>query len=434
MMLSGCDRSEEVEILASNQVIWSSPLGSNRLDYDSQLGISQYKHPANALTVDVDSPTIRTELLFFPFDPKSSFDLLVKASKSAPAVPIGNSVGYLHQGGANSYNVGAGLVLFNGLKPQSIRSAYMRRHGECEFEVSWDTLLEAVLGTINDSSGEADCNSLFCPNFDVHYTQRAATSYLRQNGVNGQGGFGLFIRGEVSFDSPVIDDLSFYGKAAYDISLPGPEDPSELPRGLPLFKVAAGPYAGTWDCSPSPFTTCPHADVRKDVRDNLSNATVQLRELLGECAAAPVDANCETAADCDRTGIALFLSSGAQLEALTRGMSQPRAIQFGNALTNEQNWRCGPVTQTCADLLGREATSENVCQLKLEATDVVAMPNSFSLVWYPGDPGQNPITAAQALYLGLTNRQQFDTLAELCSSASATRVRAFVRRTDNSSH
>lgn len=62
------------------------------------------------------------------------------------------------------------------------------------------------------------------------------------------------------------------------------------------------------------------------------------------------------------------------------------------------------------------------------------MPNSFSLVWYPGDPGQNPVTAAQALYLGLTYRQQFDTLAQLCSPVLSSRVRAFVRRQDLTKH
>lgn len=434
MLLAGCAQSEEVQILANNQVIWSSPLGSNRLEYDSQLGISQYKHPAKTLTVDVDSPARRTELLFFPFDPKSSFDLLVKASSSAPTVPVGNSVRYLHQGGAASYGVGAALVLANGLKPQSIRGVYQRRHGECELEVSWNTLFKEVLAQVDDSSGEGDCNGLFCPDYDVHYTQRAATSYLRQKGVNGQGGFGLFIRGGVEFDSPVIDDLSFHGKAGYDISLPGDEDPPELPRGLPIFKVSAGPFAGTWDCSPSPFTTCPHTDVRNDVRGQLSSATTKLNAIIAECATAPFEASCETAADCDDTFQAQALANGARTEAQDRGMSLSRANEFSSALRSPDNWRCTPVTKTCADLFGVEPIAENVCQLELRATDVVAMPNSFSLVWYPGDPGQNPVTAAQGLYLGLTELGLIDQLAQLCSPAPATRARAFVRLVDNSSH
>jgi hypothetical protein len=56
------------------------------------------------------------------------------------------------------------------------------------------------------------------------------------------------------------------------------------------------------------------------------------------------------------------------------------------------------------------------------------MPDSFSLVWYPGDSSSGPVTAAGALYLALQNTQQVDQLADLCTPTAATKTRSFVRR------
>jgi hypothetical protein len=388
--------------------------------------MSQYKQPPYLLTVDVDSDAQRTELLFFPFDPQTSFVPLSKSGGSAPVAPKGNAVGFLHAGGVATYQVGSSLALMNGLQPQSIRGHHQRRHGECELEVSWKTLLDAVLAGVDDSSGEGECNALFCPDYDVHYTKRVATSYLRQVGTRGQGGFGMFFEGETEFDSPVIDDLSFYGKAAYDLRL------SEA--GLPELVVAAGPFSGTWNCSSSPFATCPREDVEDSVIEGMAEATGKLNGIFEECLFAPIEADCETAVDCADDIQVVFLASGARQEAEQRGMTLAIAAQFESALLDSANWRCAPVTNTCAALTGADPTPEPTCQLRLAATDVVSMPDRFGLVWYPEDPGAEPVTAAQGLYLGLSFLGQTDELLQLCSPRPATRARSFVRVVDNSSH
>lgn len=246
--------------------------------------------------------------------------------------------------------------------------------------------------------------------------------------------FGLLIHGETAFDSPFLDDLSFFGKAAYDVEVSDGTRDDGVEAGLPAFTVAAGPYANTWDCSPSPFTDCPEGDVKNGVISALRGVASTLNKSIAECASAPTQASCETLDDCDGTFQAIALGNAARKEALDRGMSEQRATEFRDAILERSNWSCAPVTQTCADLFGVDPDPDNVCQLKLRATDVVGMPGAFSLVLYPGDPGQNPVTAAQGLYLGLTELGQVDTLAQLCSPLSKTRARAFVKRVDNSTH
>lgn len=422
-----------MQVLANNQVVWSSPLGSNRLSLDSDLGIGQLKHPTSTLAAHVDSPTRRTELLFLPNDAQASFKSLTAANSNDPSVPAGLSAGFVHPGGTATYPVGTALVALNGLKPQSIRTLYQRKHGECELEVQWDSLFRMVLAQLNSTYGEdPDCRDFWCPNFFKVIDHRVATSYLRKRGVNGQGGFGVFFLGSTYFDSNYIDDLSFYGKVAYDVSLS--DGSREVEQGLPEFTVSAGPHAGTWDCSWSPFTVCPEEEVEGAVKSGLSGAAGTLNDIIAECATAPLSANCETPEDCDGTPTAIALANNAHDEAIARGMSEARASEFRAQVRDPASWTCAPVKQTCADLFGAEPNPDRVCQMKLRATDVIAMPNSFSIVWYPGDPGQNPVTAAQALYLGLTRLGQSDVLAQLCSPVQPTRARAFVKRVDDSPH
>ncbi len=423
-------------------MVWASSLGSDRLYLDQQLAISDHETPAETLTVRVDAPDTGVELLFMPYDADASYTSLTELScpyplfpnicnsPTPPSIPDGVGVSYLHQGGAKTYYVGAGLLLRNGGfdNSQSIRSVYQRRHGECELEIKWESLIDQVFKRVGDSSGEAegdDCNFLFCPNYDQHFDSRVGTSFLRRTSIGaGQGGFGLYVTGEVHFDSPAIDDLSFLAKVAYDVNLAG---------GLPEFSVAAGPYARTYDCSAWP-TKCPHGDVQNGAKDGLKDAVSQLNDIVAECAAAPTEDPCEVAANCALTKTSLDLGFAAREEAKLRGFSLDLADQAFAAVRSEKNWRCAPVSSTCASLTGAQPTDGPVCQLELRALDLVPMPDSFSLVWYPlGNPVVE-ITAAEALYLALTFAGDTEQLGNLCSAQPLARGRAFVRRVDNTSH
>jgi hypothetical protein len=166
----------------------------------------------------------------------------------------------------------------------------------------------------------------------------------------------------------------------------------------------------------------------------MAEATGKLNGIFEECLFAPIEADCETAVDCAEGLQALVLGAGARDEALQRGMAGALADKFQDAIGDVHNWRCAPITTTCATLIGADASSARTCQLRLAATDVVPMPNSFGLVWYPEDPGAAPVTGAQALYLSLQFYDRVDDLNRICSARPATRARSFVRVVDNSSH
>lgn len=200
--------------MVGNNVVYSAPLGADRLQRDTQLGVSQYQSSVRAR---VDSPRRRTELLFFTMDPETSFTTLQATNRNPMGNFPGTAAGFVHDGGQQTYYAGLALLNANG-PPTSVRGMCERVHGECELRVGWSELLDVVLAGIKNSSGEADCNEFFCPDYDTKFTDRVARSYLRQSnpsqiGGPGRGGFGLHIRGNVEFDSPVIDDLTFYGRA-----------------------------------------------------------------------------------------------------------------------------------------------------------------------------------------------------------------------------
>lgn len=329
----------------------------------------------------------------------------------------------MHDGGQQTYYAGLALLNVNG-PPTSVRGMFERVHGECALWVGWSELLDVVLAGIKNSSGEADCNEFFCPDYDTKFTDRVARSYLRQSnpsqiGGPGRGGFGLHIRGNVEFDSPVIDDLTFYGRALYDVT---------LQEGLPYFSVSGGPWSDTWNSSSGP-AKCPHTDVQNSVKTKLNEATGQLNTAMRECAAVPINLPCDTAEACAMSFPAVALASAAFNEAFTvRGLPENRAERFRDALTSPSNWTCAPVAANCAALTGAEATQDPVCQLNLRATDLVPMPDAFSLVWYAGDSSRSQVTAAAALYLALQNQQQAAQLERLCTPLPATTLRSFVRR------
>jgi hypothetical protein len=427
--------NQEIKVRANGSLVWDTPkLLPNALYLEPQLGLAQHQHPSSILTAHVDAPDVRHELLFFRVNPQASFDTLLTDSHDAPQIPDGNAVGYLHAGGAASYEAGAGLVLFNGIVPQSIRGVYTRRHGECELEVKWGSLLNAVMAEIDDGSAEADCNKVFCPNYDQSYSERVGMSYLRKGGNT--GGFGVFVKGKVEFDSPFIDDMSFYGKVAYDLKKDG--------KGMPVFSVAGGPLADAWDCSDSPFTDCPHGGVKDGVKKVMHEAPQRLNDIVGQCLKAPLGAACNQPADCTALTEVKLLALGASQAAVQRGFTEQRQQQLSQQLLDANNWACAPVSQECAALSGAQATSAKQCQLNLRPSDVVVMPDSFSLVWYVDNQdvtGQftGPPTAAEALYLGLVtlagvNPDAAAQLANLCTPLKPTRARPFVRVVDNSDH
>ena len=370
---TACGDTGDVEILVNGNVVWTSPLSADYLARSQNLGIAHHLTPPQTVTARVSSPLKNRELLFFPIDPQLSYEVIAD-QQDAPIIPTELAAGFLHPGGNKNYFVGASLFFANGgVLPRSIHALYQRQHGECEAEVQWSTLFDAVTASIDDSSGEGDCNLLFCPNFAVTYDQRVATSYLRQVNVSflggtGRGGFGLFIKGDTHFDSPFIDDLRFSGNVAYDLT---------NSAGLPRFTIAKGPYAQAWNCSPSPATTCPHGDVNDGIRDGLREAATTLNDLFAQCLVAPIDVNCESSDNCVSNFSTAFLANAAEQEALARGMSAGRAAQFEAALLNKNNWSCAPITEACADLTGSEPTEEKTCQLKLRAADIVPMPDTF---------------------------------------------------------
>ncbi|MEZ4220761.1 MAG: hypothetical protein R3B13_07500 [Polyangiaceae bacterium] len=432
LALAGCGDPGEVQIQSFGGTIWSSPLGADYLTRPQNLGISSHEAPPETLTARVDSERTRPELLFFPFDPQITFDV-IQDQQNSPLLPTLLSPGFVHPGGLRNYFVGAALYYGNGgVTPRSIQGLYQRIHGECELEVKWESLFKAIAGKLDDYSGEV-CNDLFCPDFDISYDERVLTSYLRQVNVTalggtGRGGFGLFIKGDAEFDSPAVGDVRFSGNAAYDLVNIG---------GLPAFRISKGPYAQSWDCSSSPFVACPNGDVKDGVKDGLRAAEGQLDSAVGECATAPVTEipPCEYDINCSQNFVTAGIALSARTEALARGFGLPRAQQYESALLTESNWTCAPVTERCAALTGADATGDKVCQVKLRAADIVPMPNSFSLVWYRGDgPQSGNVTAAAALYLALQNAGNTDGLAELCSPLRNTYSRKFTRFVDNSSH
>lgn len=229
--------------------------------------------PPNTLQLHVNSPLKNVELLSFPFNAEDAFNSVQNnpcipspfgfsfCSVPEPGVPSGKAIGIIHQGDDHTFGIGSLLSTFNGQSPEAMKSLYMRQHGLCETEVPWSDLLGAIL---SQAKGEGGCSgdTIFgCFNWSTKLTRRVETSYLRRAGVNGRGGFGLYLEGLASFSSPFLDDLSFAAKAGYDVTL----DDS----GHPAFTVSAGPYTRTWDCSPSPFTTCQDAKVSKDLTDSL---------------------------------------------------------------------------------------------------------------------------------------------------------------------
>jgi hypothetical protein len=408
---------------------------------DSELGLSQYTQPPSTLQVHVDSPLSPYELLFFPFDADDSFESIQKypcvpspvvgttCSVTQPEVPAGHALGHMHRGGDHTVGIGTLLGLANGGTAQAIKSLYMRRHGECETEVRWEGLLGAVLSGIKNSS---DCKDtwLGCFDYDVKFSKRIAISYLRQQWPYGRGGFGLYVDGETSFDSPFICDLDFAGKAGYDVTLSD--------EGLPVFGVSAGPFARAWNCSSSPACTCKNSDVRDGVKDDLKNdVTAGLNELIAECLAVPANTlgppTCTSAEDCAVGLTASILGGAAVDEAKARGADDARREAFRAAMTEPTNWTCARVKPECSALTQSEPTTEPVCQLKLRARDLIPMPDSLSLVWYTGGLGGPSPTAAEALYLALTNLGQSDALSALCTQPSSTfwgmPLRAFARVT-----
>jgi hypothetical protein len=430
--VSGCssDGGYPVEIHVNGGRVFGSQLSPDRLLLDQQLGIGGLSQPPNTLTAPVDSPSRNHELLFFPFDAAESWESIVDCkpytgtndcSVPRPTAPTAIAGGFIHDGGAREYGVG---TLFNLLNepPQSIRSLYMRRHGECESAVPWQDLLDAVVSEIKGESGCGD-SFLGCFDFETSFSRRIAISYLRQvpslaAGIDsGRGGFGLHIEGDTTFDSPFLCDLKFVGKAGYDAVLSS--------QGLPVFEVATGPQVRAFDCSLSPFCSCQYSEVRDGVKDSLKDKVRKgLNETFEECLAIPAfnlgPATCTEPADCSNGATATILGIYAAQQAEARGADLPRREAFRTAMQDPNNWTCAPVKQECAALTGADATEDSVCQLKLRARNIVPMPDSVSLVWYEGGLGGQPPTAAEALYLALTQSNQADNLARLCTDPSFT--------------
>lgn len=292
-------------------------------------------------------------------------------------------------------------------------------------------LIGAVLERVKEDEGEnclgevcpfgKNCRPWWCPDYTQTFDERVGTSYLRRVGINGQGGFAIYARGETSFDSLLLDDLSFFGQAAYDVVLND--------DGLAKIEVAAGPQRSVWDCSASPLTYCPRGQVRDEItkalRDDLPK---QLNETLADCSAAPVETiglSCATASECSSSFEAAILANSAREQADNRGLGNPE--RFRAALLAEENWRCAPVSEACGQLLGSTPSEVPVCQIELRARDLVPMPDTLSLVWYQGDPGSADPNAAEALYLGLQELGRDEELEQLCTPWDAQRTRGFAR-------
>lgn len=120
---------------------------------------------------------------------------------------------------------------------------------------------------------------------------------------------------------------------------------------------------------------------------------------------------------------AVLLAAAAHSEVLRRsGGDDALAESMRSVLLSEENWRCAPVTATCAAVLGTDPVPTPTCQLRLQATDIIAMPESFSLVWHAEGAGREPTTTGQALFLALTYGERSEDLTRLCSPLKTTNL------------
>lgn len=415
--------SHPVEILVNGNPEWQSQLGSDALVLDEQLGLGWAKQPPRDIWLHVDSPGSNVELLSFPFEADASFRNIDSCSNVIDCghveltVPEGVALGYVHHGGEVDLPIGGLLSVEQPPppKPVSIRSFYMRRHGECERAVRWKDLLDAIVSQIKSESDCSDQGWLGCFDWTTSFDKRVVTSYLRQVdsiedlGGRGRGGFGLGLAGDTEFDSPFVCDLEFKASAGYDVVLSD--------AGFPEVRVSSGPFARAYGCSDSPFFSCHEGDVQDGVKASLAGTvTTRLNDTIEKCLAVPLGLEtCTKPSQCVDDISVILLAIAARKEAVDRGATVAHADLIRDALLSEANWRCAPVAPACTGLTGSEPTEGPVCQLELRARDIVPMPDSLSLVWLVNGYGFSEPTAAEALYLGLVELERADDLARLCT-------------------
>lgn len=428
---AGC--RQDVEVKADNTVIWGAPMGAHRLDPTPEL--AGYVHPTVPLTVDVSAADKDTELVFFPQDPEQSYTPFTVNSTALGARPETTAVGYVHRGGERTYNFGLGLYTMNLNQPQSLAAVYQRDHGECELEIAWDTVLAAVVEqvpsvTIDEKRVSLCKVSPYIPGcqeviWRVDYESKTqvavAGSYLRRNGMGAQGGFGLYVKAKVHFASPLIQDATAAGRITHDLVL-GREMMEEEELGVPMVKPPAAPLVKVW--CPKEGIYCPTEEVAPEIAAQLAEVTTKLNTALSECLAVPVEtANpCTEPVDCSTSVEVMRMAVGAGLEAKSRGAPEDLQESLAAVVRDTSNWRCAPVTPTCAAILGTDPVPTPTCQLRLQATDIVAMPESFSLVWHQEGAGREPTTTGQALFLALTYGERSEDLTRLCSPLKTTNL------------
>ncbi|MCC6217311.1 MAG: hypothetical protein IT376_20810, partial [Polyangiaceae bacterium] len=383
----GCQ--QEVEIYADSEQVWGSNLGADRLDLTPEL--SAYVHPSRALSARIDSPERDIEVVFLPFDPAPSYGRFQENLWQLSPGPSGAGVGYFHplgSGDVSTYYFGEDLLTWNEGQPQALLALYQRKHGSCELEIPWELVLGAVLDRVQNkqiSSCPSFVPKALCDLYDwteaktnLEYSERTAGSHLRQQGVQGRGGFGLHVEGKVRFTdiigktfpyfnwSYLFPDVTFAGTGAYDLQLG--ED------GVPMVAVSGAPSART-ECPPALY--CTRDEVRTGIVEELTKTVVkELNPVLQECLAVPVPTAtpCGQPSDCAASNEARILALGAALEVEDRGGDDDAASAFQSVLTDSNNWRCAPITDTCASAFGGTATEAPVCQLQLQAVDLVPMP------------------------------------------------------------
>lgn len=423
-------------------------MGANKLS--ATPGLAGYSHGEAPLTADVSAAETDTELVFFASDPEGSYTRFREESFGLAAGPKETAVGYVHRGGEKIYYFGTGLQLVNGNVPQSLAAVYQRDHGECEREVPWRDVLDAVVAEVKAEERGHErvpwceileikgvkppgCESLGTnrEDFTKYVTGAVAGSYVRREGTWGQAGFGLFLEGGVAFDSWYLPYVRFAGRAAFDMVLGrGSGEEGDGPVGVPRIRMVGAPGVAS-EC-PGADLGCQRKKVETAFADAIEEQVVgEMNETLLECLWAEVDTAllCSDAVPCHSTLEAVGLSLQARDEALDRGAESGAAESLRAILVDPASWRCAPVKESCASVLGVNPTPENVCQLRLQATDVIAMPESFSLVWHASGAGREPVTTGQALYLALSALGDASRLDQLCSDVSTTNLdHRFVER------
>lgn len=428
----GC--RQDVEVSAGETLIWGAPMGAHRLDPTPEL--AGYVHPTTPLTVDVSAPENDTELVFFPEDPEGSYTPFTVNSTVLGARTEATAVGYVHRGGQNVYYFGNALYAKNDFKPQSLAAVYQRDHGECELEVAWDTVLDQVVAQAPERDGTAkvvlkgceyfpvEPECLLLPDVELDYTttthDAVAGSYLRREGAGARAGFGLFVKARAAFDSPLVPNLWVVGRGSFDLTLGTESDGAAL--GVARVEATGPLLAKAWCDGGAAY--CPRSRAETEAHKGLATVVPTVNAALAECLAVPVapDRECESALACATHSDAALLAAMASAEVMDRGGDEPLAESFVAVLRSEANWRCAPVTPECAAVVGTDPVATPTCQLRLQATEIIAMPESFSLVWHTEGAGREPVTTGQALFLALKQGRSTESLERLCSPLKTTNL------------